>query len=125
MFKLIKLLLILALGLFVYWFATKATPEQRQATQDMANSFSEDIGQTIKDAGRDLKEKGSEVYDNRNELFDKVGETIKEVGSDLKQKGTEIYENRDEYLQEGKTYLDGAKTKILEAKEKLSPTDSN
>jgi hypothetical protein len=40
--------------LFVYWFATKATPEQRQAAQDVATSFIEDIGKTIKGVGEDL-----------------------------------------------------------------------
>jgi endonuclease G len=88
MFKLIKILIVLGIGLFAYWFATKATPEQRQAAQDVATSFTEDIGKTIKGVGEDLKKKGAELYDNRDEL-----------------------------LKEAKTYVDGAKTQIAQATE--------
>jgi endonuclease G len=83
--RLLSFFLVSCIGLFGYWYTTRATPEQQAVTRDLADSFRKDVGSTLLDLGKDLTEKGVELVKNREDIVkdakDFINSTKQNLGS--------------------------------------------
>jgi hypothetical protein len=103
MASIIKILIFTVISFAVYWFFTKASPEQKGQATEMAKEMKDDLGTVTKEVFQKVTGKGKELYENREEIIGRakevgasLGEKVKETGSAASEKVQKVTESLSE-----------------------------
>jgi phage tail tape-measure protein len=92
---LLRLVILLLVGGFAYWYLQKAEPEQKAKVNESAKNLGEKVIETSKSVGETVVEKS------------------KEVGKTVADKSKEVYDNREEIVDKAKAWVNEVKEKVV------------